>query len=390
MFIRFFLHLKRYQLPVSLQSLLALNEGYAKNVASQSLSGFYDFAKLVMIKDEKHFDKFDVAFSNFVNGLENQEDFFDKEIPRAWLEKQLEKQLTDEEKAKIKALGGLDELLKTFKERLKEQQKRHQGGNKWIGTGGTSPFGAYGYNPMGIRIGQDGSRHQRAIKVWDKREFAGLDEGSALDSRNIGIALKKLYQWEYDERALSFDLKQTIAKTAKKAGFLNVEYSKTKTNHQDVLMLFDIGGSMDFHIKLSKQLFFQAKQIFKNLKIYYFHNCPYESLWQDRARRFEESISTFDVIKKCSANTKLIIVGDASMSPYELLVKGGSVEHMNDEKGITWLKRLIDAFPKMVWLNPLLEESWYAQSIEIISSVIDKKMYPLTISGIAKAMRELS
>lgn len=390
MFIHFFLHLKQAGLPVTIKELLDLLNALDLNLNNGSIDEFYTLARLILIKDERFYDRYDQAFASFLNGAESLAALQDKAIPKEWLTKQLEKYLTESEKAQIKALGGLDELLKTFKERLKEQKSRHQGGNKWIGTGGTSPFGAYGYNPEGIRIGQQTSRHQRAVKVWDKRQFRNLDEDAMLAKRNMSLALRRLRQRNYHSSLTEFDLSQTIQKTAQNAGWLDLQYKAIKTDNLKVLMLFDIGGSMDYHVELSQNLFAAAKSCFKTLDYFYFHNCPYETLWQDNQRRSQSAIKTTELLQRFNSDYKVIIVGDASMSPYELLYAGGSVEHMNQEAGQVWLNRLFEHFPDMIWLNPLDKQHWYAQTIEMIQNLLTNRMYPLSIHGITEAMKRLS
>lgn len=389
MLVHFFFHLKNHGLPVSIRELIALLNAIEQDMVESSIDKFYLLARLIMIKDERYYDKFDLAFSSYLNDETRMDQLLTKKIPKDWLTKMIEKHLNEEEKANIKALGGLEELMKTFEQRLKEQKKRHQGGNKWLGTGGTSPFGAYGYNPEGIRMGQEHSRHQRAVKVWDKREFKNLDEDTLLAKRNMSIALRRLKQNKKQGGLTEFDLKNTIKCTAKNAGFLDLKYQQEKQNDIKVLILYDVGGSMDYHVELTKSLFFAAKNCFKQLNYYYFHNCPYENLWVDNERRNESSLKTLSLFKKYNREYKVIVVGDASMSPYELLFPGGSVEHMNQEAGNVWLKRLTDYFPDFVWLNPLEKSQWQAQSIAIVNEVIDNRMFPLSIHGISEAVSKL-
>lgn len=371
-----------------MRDLLTLNELLARSMHENNVETFYQLARMVFIKDEKYFDKFDLAFSSFISGQKELSNGFDKDIPNEWLKKQFEKYLSEEEKEQIKALGGLEELLKTFQERLKEQASRHQGGNKWIGTGGTSPFGAYGFNPFGIRIGQHESRHRRATKVWDKRSFNDLDEDEALDNRNMAIALRRLKQLSISEQT-KFNLEQTIEKTANNAGFLTLCEERIKDNNAKVLMLFDIGGSMDEHVYHCQKLFLQAKKTFKTFAHYYFHNCPYESVWQRNMRRHNEKLETFELIKKYPRDTKLIFVGDATMSPYEIIAPYGSVEHMNEESGQVWLERIKEHFKHLVWLNPLSKDEWYAQSVGLIQQIVDNAMFPLSLKGLSEGMRHL-
>lgn len=374
---------------MSIRELLELVNAVDNELIEHSIDKFYQLARLIMIKDERYYDKFDLAFSSYLNDETRMDQLLNKSIPKEWLTKMIEKHLSEEEKAKIQSLGGFEELMKTFEQRLKEQKKRHQGGNKWVGTGGTSPFGAYGYNPEGIRVGQEGSRHQRAVKVWDKREFKNLDEDSMLAKRNMSIALRRLKQNKKQGALTEFDLENTIKQTAKNAGFLDLKYQSQKQNDIKVLILYDIGGSMDYHIELTRSLFFAAKSCFKNMDYYYFHNCPYEKVWLDNERRIDSTLQTMSLFRKYNKDYKVIIVGDASMSPYELLFAGGSVEHMNEEAGQVWLKRITDYFPDCVWLNPLEKSQWHAQSIDIVNDIIDKRMFALSISGISEAINQL-
>ncbi len=389
MLVHFFLHLKQQGVPVSLRELLDLLSALDADIVKNSMDDFYQLARLILIKDERYYDRFDLAFSSYINEKPTMDGSLSKPIPKDWLEKKLEKYLTKAEKDKMKSLGGFDELMKTFEERLKEQKKRHQGGNKWIGTGGTSPFGAYGYNPEGIRIGQDGSRHQRAVKVWDKREYKNLDEDAMLEKRNMTIALRRLQKNKKQGAVTEFDLQNTIKSTAKNAGYLDLRYQAAKQNDLKVLILYDVGGSMDYHVELTQTLFYAAKSCFKTLDYYYFHNCPYEKLWQDNHRRDNSSLKTMALIQRFNSDYKVIIVGDATMSPYELVFAGGSVEHMNDESGQVWLKRLLTHFPDAVWLNPLEKSQWYAQSVAMVNELMDQRMYPLSIHGIGDAMNQL-
>lgn len=390
MLVNFFLHLKKSGLPISLRELLDLLNALDEQLVDNSIDEFYQLARLILIKEERYFDRFDLAFSTYLNEEQTMDGLLNKSIPKEWLHKQLEKHLSEEEKQQLKSLGGFEEIMKTFEERLKEQKKRHQGGNKWIGTGGTSPFGAYGYNSEGIRIGQEHSRHQRAIKVWDKREYRNLDEDSMLEKRNMALALRRLQKSKQQGALTKFDLTKTIQATAKNAGFLDLQYQAEKQNDLKVLMFYDIGGSMDYHVELSQSLFFAAKSCFKSLEYFYFHNCPYEKVWQDNNRRESSTLKTMDLLRQFGPEYKVIFVGDASMSPYELIFAGGSVEHMNDEVGKVWLERIVNQFPHFVWLNPLEKSQWYSQSIEIIQEVIYNRMYPLSISGISSAIKILS
>ena len=389
MLVNFFLHLKQHNIPVILRELLDLLNALDSDLVQNSINDFYQLSRLILIKEERYFDRFDLAFSSYLNEETTMDGLLNKSIPKDWLAKQLEKHFTDEQKQQIKSLGGFDELMKTFEQRLKEQKKRHQGGNKWIGTGGTSPFGAYGYNPDGIRIGQEGSRHQRAVKVWDKREYRNLDEDRMLEKRNMSVALRRLKKSKKQGALTEFDLQSTIQSTAKNAGFLDLQYKAEKQNDLKVLMFYDIGGSMDYHVELSQNLFVAAKSCFKSLEYFYFHNCPYEKVWRDNNRRQNSTMNTMTLLRQFDADYKVIFVGDASMSPYELLFAGGSVEHMNDEAGKVWLERIVTHFPSMVWLNPLEKSQWHAQSVEMIQDVITQRMYPLSVHGISEAIAQL-
>lgn len=390
MFLDFFLLLKNRGIPVSLVEYLSFLEALDKRVIGQSIDDFYYLCRLTMVKSEKHLDDFDQLFGLYFKGIETISDETLFEIPHDWLAKNGERIFSTEEMERIKAMGGLDKLLERIKELFKEQNERHQGGNKWIGTGGTSPFGAYGYNPEGIRIGQHESRHRRAVKVWDKRTFENLKDDVELETRNIKLALKRLRRITREGTEEELDLKSTIKKTSENAGFLDLQMVPQKKNNVKVLLLLDIGGSMDDHIELCSQLFSAAKYEFKNLEFYYFHNCVYEMLWQNNIRRWDEAISTYDVINKFNSDYQLIYVGDASMSPYEIMMPQGSVEHYNPEAGIVWLNRLKEKFPNMVWLNPVPKQEWeWTRSIGMIKKYMDDRMFPLTIQGITEAVEVL-
>ncbi len=389
MLINFFFALRDAGIPVSLREFLALLEALQRQVAFGSIESFYFLARTCLVKDERHFDRFDRVFGHCFQGLEGGLDDLTREIPEEWLRKQVEKYLTEEEKQQLEAMG-YDNLMKTLQERLREQQERHQGGNKWIGTGGTSPFGAYGYNPEGIRIGQDSSRHRRAVKVWDKREFRNLDDSVELGTRNIKIALKRLREFAREGAAEQLDLDATIAATARNAGMLDLRMRPELHNAVKVLVLFDIGGSMDDHIKVCEELFSAARSEFKHLEYYYFHNCVYESVWKDNQRRHGDTLSTLELIRTYGNDYKLILVGDATMSPYEIAYPGGSVEHMNEEAGAVWLGRLLAHFRHAAWLNPVPEQYWsYTQSVQMIRELMGDRHYPLTLSGIDQAMKAL-
>ena len=394
MFIPFFLKLKEVRIPVSLREYLSLMEAMEAGLVDYDVEGFYHLARTVLVKDERHYDRFDVAFADFFKGLEAvsglPESVEEQAIPEEWLRKMAEKHLSKEEMAEIESLGGFDKLMETLKERLKEQQGRHQGGNKWIGTAGTSPFGAYGYNPEGVRIGQDGSRHRRAVKVWDKREYKNLDDSRELGTRNIKVALKRLRRWVREGAAEEFDLDGTIQSTAEH-GYLDVQTRPERRNAVKLLLFMDVGGSMDDHIKTAEELFSAAKAEFKNLEYFYFHNCLYEGVWKDNKRHWQEQTSTYDVLNKYSSDYKVVVIGDASMSPYEVAMAGGAVEHWNPESGEVWLRRLLAQYPDTVWLNPVKEQYWpYTQSIAMIQQVFENRMFPLTLSGLDDAMKTLT
>ncbi|MFC3532260.1 VWA domain-containing protein [Vogesella facilis] len=389
MLLDFFLALRDAGLPVSLKEHLTLLQALRQQLAFGSVDAFYQLARTVLIKDEKYFDRFDQVFAHYAHGIELALADLKTDIPEDWLRKQVEKYLNEEEKRQIEAMGW-DKLMDTLRQRLAEQQERHQGGNKWIGTGGTSPFGAYGYNPEGVRIGQQESRHRRAVKVWDQREFRNFDDSVELGTRNIKVALRRLREFARAGAAETLDLPATIAATAKNGGLLDVQLTPELHNTVKVLVLFDVGGSMDDHIRVCEELFSAAKAEFKHLEYYYFHNCVYEKLWQDNGRRFSEQTATWDVIHTFGHDYKLIFVGDASMSPYEIVLKGGSVEHMNAEPGETWLRRLLEQFRHAVWLNPLPQEHWqYTQSVGMIGELMGERMFPLTVAGLSDAMRAL-
>ncbi len=392
MFLPFFQTLRAARIPVSLREYLAFLEGMSAGLVTYDVDGFYYLARAAMVKDERHLDRFDQAFAHTFSGLEQitPEDVLEAtEIPREWLEKLAEKHLTEEERAEIEALGGFDKLMETLRERLKEQQGRHQGGNKWIGTAGTSPFGAYGYNPEGVRIGQHKSRHRRAVKVWDKREFKNLDGDVELGTRNIKVALKRLRQWARDGAAEELDLDGTIRATAEQ-GWLDVKTRPERRNAVKVILFLDVGGSMDEHVKVVEELFSAAKAEFKHLKYYYFHNCLYESVWRDNRRRWSETIPTFEVMNTYGSDYKCIFVGDAAMSPYEIAFAGGANEHWNEEAGSTWLQRARTQWPDHMWINPTPERHWrYTQSTQMIQEIFEGRMVPMTLEGLDRGMRDL-
>jgi uncharacterized protein with von Willebrand factor type A (vWA) domain len=390
MFLDFFLLLKNNKVPVTLQEYLTLLDAIDKDISDYNVESFYFLSRTILIKNERHLDIFDQLFSSYFKGVEtiNTQDFL--EIPEEWLKKNTEKFLTREEMEKIKSFGNLDEIIERLKELMKEQKERHEGGGKWIGTGGTSPFGAYGYNPAGVRIGQEESRHRRAIKVWDKRNFKNLSDDVELETRNMKMALRKLRVLSREGMAEELDLEQTIHQTSKNAGILNIKMVPAQKNIVKVLLFLDIGGSMDEHVELCSQLFSAAKYEFKHLDFFYFHNCLYENVWKNNVRRWEEKISTYDVLNKYNFDYKIIFVGDASMSPYEIMYANGSVEHYNNEPGSKWLRRITEHFPYCVWLNPLPENEWKeTPSIEIINNLFNNRMFPLTIKGIEDAINVL-
>jgi uncharacterized protein with von Willebrand factor type A (vWA) domain len=389
MLIDFFCKVRDYKVPCTLRELLDLIRALEQGVVFASIDDFYSVSRTILVKDEAHFDKFDRAFADYFKGVASLELDL-SEIPEDWLKKHFENQLSAEEKAKIKALGGLDKLMETLAERLKEQEKRHQGGNKWIGTGGTSPFGAYGYNPEGVRIGQEESRHRRATKVWDKRQFKNLDANVEIGTRNIKVALRKLRQFARTGSSEELALDETIAATARNAGYLDIKMKPERHNAIKVLMFFDIGGSMDDHIKVCEQLFSAIHGEFKHLEFFYFHNCLYETVWRDNNRRHNEKIDLLQVLHTYSRDYKIIFVGDATMGPYEITYPGGSVEHWNEEPGSVWMKRLTDYFDNVIWLNPQNETQWsYYPSINIMKGLVDNKMYPLTLAGLGQGIKAL-
>ena len=385
-----FYTLKAHGVPVSIREHLDLLAALESNLVLADSEAFYFLARLMLVKDEKHFDKYDKAFQAFMNGLSSLDGMVEALIPDEWLRQEFAKQLSDEEKAKIKSLGGLDELIKQFKERLEEQKKRHAGGNKWVGTGGTSPFGHGGYNPAGIRVGGEG-KQRRAVKVWEKREFKNLDDSNELSPRNLKVALRRLRQFAREGAADTLDLEGTIRSTASNEGLLDIKMEAERHNAVKVLLFFDVGGSMDDYIKLCETLFSAARSEFKHLEYFYFHNCLYESVWQDNVRRQDKRLSVFDILNRYGKDYKVIFVGDASMAPWEVSYPGGSVEHYNEEEGQVWLQRVISNFEKTVWINPTQREYWdFTESIGMIRQIVDDKMYPLTAKGLEEAMVELS
>ena len=388
MLINFFYTLRAAKLPVSVKEYLTLLDAIKHGVIGPSVDDFYYLARTALVKDEAHFDKFDRAFAAYFKGVEMLTDFT-KEIPADWLRQVLEKELTPEQKAAIEKMGW-DELMETLKKRLEEQKGRHEGGSKWIGTGGTSPFGHGGYNPQGIRIGGKGG-NKSAVKVWDQRAYRDYDDQQELGTRNIKVALRRLRKFARTGSDLELDLPDTIKSTAANAGWLDIKMVPERHNAVKVLLLMDVGGTMDEHIQRVEELFSAIKAEMKHLEFYYFHNCVYDFMWKNNRRRFSEKFSTWDVIRKYNKDYKLIFVGDATMSPYEILQPGGSVEYNNEEPGAEWLQRLTNAFPKYAWINPEPQGVWqYRQSIAVVQQLMNQRMFPLTLAGLEGAMRLLS
>lgn len=391
MLINFFMTLRQERLPVSFTELFALLDCLKHNFAFGDIEEFYHVARLCLVKDEKHFDKFDRAFSKYFEKLDLIDDLSLYKIPEQWLKKQFENSLSDEEKAQIEAMGGLEKLLEAFRKRMEEQEKRHQGGNKWIGTGGTSPFGAYGYNPEGIRIGQDEGKNGRAVKVWDRRNYRDLDDSVEIGTRNIKMALRRLRKFARTGADEELDMDDTISSTARNAGMLDIKMVPERRNAVKVLLFFDVGGSMDPHVRLCEELFSAAKTEFKHLKYFYFHNFLYDSVWTKSQRRHAETTSTFELINTYTKDYKVIFVGDATMAPYEITHAGGSIEHYNEEAGAVWCQRITDAFEHFVWLNPTPKEYWqHSYSIEIVKELVEDRMFPLSVKGLEEAMAILT
>ena len=389
MLVNFFDGLKDAGVPVTTRELLDLLEAMKRHLAFADIDDFYHLSRALLVKDEKYYDRFDRAFGAHFKELEGLDDVIEALIPDDWLRSEFMKQLSDEEKAKIESLGGLEKLIEEFKKRLEEQKKRHQGGNKWVGTGGTSPFGNDGYNPEGIRVGGE-SKNKRAVKVWDRRDFKNYDDDVELGTRNIKIALRRLRKFARTGAADELDLDDTISSTARNAGLLDIKMVPERHNAVKVLLFLDVGGSMDPHVKVCEELFSAARTEFKHLEYYYFHNFLYESVWKNNVRRHNQRTATLDLMHKYSHDYKVVIVGDASMSPYEIVQPGGSVEHWNEESGEVWLRRLRQTYDKCVWLNPVPEDEWkYTQSITITNQLMEGKMYPLTLQGLERAMGAL-
>lgn len=390
MLVNFFYGLRNAELPVSIKELLILLEAMEKHLAFGSIDDFYYLARTCLVKDEQYFDKFDRAFGLYFRDLENLDDIIEAIIPEDWLRTEFLKDLTDEEKAKIESIGGLEKLIEEFKKRLEEQKARHQGGNKWIGTGGTSPFGHSGYHPGGMRVGGEG-KNKQAAKVWDQRQYKNLDDSVELGTRNIKMALRKLRKFARTGSADELDLPDTISSTAKNAGFLDIKMVPEKHNAVKVLLFLDVGGSMDPYVKVCEELFSACRTEFKHLEYFYFHNFIYERVWKDNYRRQQNTTPTMDVLHTYSSDYKVIFVGDATMGAYEISHQYGSVEHMNEEPGYVWMRRLQDTFDKVIWLNPTVKEHWqYTTSIEITRELVGDRMYPLTLAGLDEGIAYLT
>lgn len=390
MLVNLFYCLKQYGVPVSIREHLDLIAALGADLVFADQEQFYFLARAALVKDEKHFDKFDRAMSAFWSGLDSIEGLVEAMIPDDWLRSEFLNQLSEEERAKIESLGGLEELIEKFKQRLEEQQGRHAGGNKWIGTGGTSPFGHSGFHPTGMRIGGQG-KHGRAVKVWERREFKNLDDSVELGTRNLKIAMRRLRRFAREGAEDQLDLDDTISSTAKNAGLLDIKMVPERHNAVKVVIFFDIGGSMNRHVQICEELFSAARSEFKHLEYYYFHNFIYESVWRDNRRRYNEGIATHDVLNRYGRDYKVIFVGDASMSPWEIVYPGGSVEHSNPEAGQVWMERVTDAYEKVAWINPVPQAQWdYTQSIDLIRGLVAGHMYPLTVKGLEQSMAYLS
>ena len=391
MLVKFFFLLRKTGVPVSITELLTLLEALKAGLGDLSAERFYYLARTCLVKDERFYDRYDRAFATHFKGVEDLFSALQRELPADWLEKLTVREFSDEEKAQIEALGGWDKLMETLKKRLEEQKERHQGGSKWIGTAGTSPYGAYGFNPEGVRIGQDGGRNRSAVKVWDKREFANLDDKVELGTRNIKIALRRLRRFARQGVPDELALADTIDATARSGGWLDIKMQAERRNAIKILLLLDIGGSMDDHVKTCEELFSAAKSEFKHLAHFYFHNFIYEALWKDNRRRFNEHTTTTEIIRTYGPDYKLIFVGDATMSPYEITHPGGSVEHWNAEPGSVWLERLIKHFPKFAWINPQPQSRWrQTASIDMTREMLEGRMYPLTLAGLDQCIDALT
>jgi hypothetical protein len=390
MLIPFFYKLREGGMKTSITELLTLHEAMQSGLAGQSVDDFYLLARTSLVKDEAHLDRFDRIFGAYFQGVDDTLSDLAQEIPDEWLRRQAELSLSEEERKLIESMGGFEELMKALQERIDEQNERHEGGNKWIGTAGTSPFGAYGYNPEGVRIGQQASRNRSAVKVWDKRDYRNLDDTIELGTRNIKVALRRLRKFAREGAADQLDLNDTIDKTARNGGMLDIRMVPERHNAVKVLLCLDIGGSMDDHVRICEEMFSAARSEFKHLEYFYFHNFIYENVWKDNGRRQTEKTPTLDITHKYASDYKLILVGDATMSPYEIVYPGGSVEHWNEEPGAVWLKRLLKTYPKAIWLNPEPRARWdYTPSIKLVRDLMDDRMYPLTIAGLDDGMRSL-
>jgi uncharacterized protein with von Willebrand factor type A (vWA) domain len=390
MLVDFFFTLRKYKVKTSLRELLDLLSVLDKGVVAYDVDGFYSISKTVLVKDETQFDKFDRAFADYFEGVQSI-DLFSQSLPDDWLTKQFERTLTDEEKAAIESMGGLDRLMETLRQRLEEQEKRHQGGNKWVGTGGTSPFGAFGDNPEGVRIAQGKNRRFSAAKVWEKREFKNLSADNELGTRNLKMALRQLRKFARSGASEELDVPSTISHTAKQGGLLDIHMTPLRHNAVKLLMFFDVGGSMDPHIETVEKLFTAAKTEFKHLEYFYFHNCVYEGVWKNNARRHSETTPVWDIIHRYGADYRVIFVGDATMGPYEITYPGGSVEHWNEESGEVWMRRILNHFERCIWLNPQPRPYWeYHMSIQALYQIMDSKMYALSLEGLSEGIKALT
>ena len=391
MLIDFFFELRKGGVPATIKEFLLLMEGFKRHVVSGSIEEFYHFGRVCLVKDEAHFDRYDRVFGSYFNGIENLSLDLLAQIPEEWLRRLGELNLSDEDKKLIESLGGWDKLMETLRQRLAEQKARHEGGSKWIGTRGTSPFGAYGFNPEGVRIGQAGSRNRSAVKVWDRREFRNLDDSVELGTRNIKVALRRLRRFAREGAPEELDLDDTVRSTARNAGWLDLKMVPERHNAVKVLLFLDVGGSMDDHVKICEELFSAARTEFKHLEYFYFHNFVYETVWKDNHRRHNERIPLLDILHKYAHDYKLVLVGDATMSPYEIAYPGGSIEHHNEEPGAVWLQRLLEVYGHAAWINPQPQDRWgYYESIGLTRQLLGERMYPLTLAGLEAAMRALT
>ncbi|MDF1642836.1 MAG: VWA domain-containing protein [Pseudomonadales bacterium] len=391
MLIDFFMTLKRAKVPVSMRELMDLIVAMKKGLVFADIDQFYMLSRAIMVKDEIHYDKFDVAFGAFFRGLESLEGIMEALIPDDWIRKAFSESLSEEEKAAIESMGGLEKLIEEFKKRLEEQDERHEGGNKWVGTGGTSPFGNSGFNPEGIRVGGDGNENFRAVKVWEQRDFKDLDDNVEIGTREIKMALRKLRKFARTGAHEELDIDDTIASTARNAGMLDIKMVPERHNSVKVLIFFDVGGSMDPHVKVCEELFSAVRSEFKHLEYFYFHNFIYESVWKDNYRRNDERVPTWDILHKYAADYKIIFVGDASMAPYEVANVGGSIEHDNEEAGAVWMQRFAEVYNKIIWLNPQPEDTWeYSTSISMVQHLLEDKMFPLTLRGLDEGITYLN